>query len=79
VNPYVILLRGINVGGKNIIPMAELRNRLADDGFSDVTTYIASGNVVLRSDLPAAEVKTGSRNYWRRISTLMTDSSRCWC
>lgn len=57
-NPYVILLRGINVGGKNIIPMAELRNRLADDGFSDVTTYIASGNVVLRSDLPAAEVKT---------------------
>ena len=57
-NPYVILLRGINVGGKNIIPMAELRIMLAEDGFVDVATYIASGNVLLSSDLPAAEVKT---------------------
>ena len=57
-NPYVILLRGINVGGKNIIPMAELRNRLAEDGFSDVATYIASGNVLLNSERPAEQVKT---------------------
>lgn len=57
-NSYVILLRGINVGGKNIIPMAELRKRLTDDGFSDVATYIASGNVLLNSERTAEEVKS---------------------
>lgn len=48
--PYVILLRGINVGGKNKVPMADLRNSLEALGFSNVTTYIASGNVILKSD-----------------------------
>ncbi|HUE97752.1 MAG TPA: DUF1697 domain-containing protein [Anaerolineales bacterium] len=50
---YVILLRGINVGGKNKIPMAELKLFLEEQGFEDVVTYIQSGNVVLRSDLNA--------------------------
>ena len=50
---YVILMRGINVGGKNKIPMAELKLFLEEQGFEDVVTYIQSGNVVLRSDLPA--------------------------
>ena len=50
---YVILLRGINVGGKNKIPMAELKLFLEEQGFKDVVTYIQSGNVVLRSDLGA--------------------------
>jgi uncharacterized protein (DUF1697 family) len=54
VNAYVILMRGINVGGKNKIPMAELKLRLAELGFGGVTTYIQSGNVVLCSDLDAA-------------------------
>ena len=53
-NAYVILLRGINVGGKNKIPMAELRLRLEELGLEDVTPYIQSGNVVVRSDLDAA-------------------------
>ena len=52
-----MLLRGINVGGKNKVPMAELRKLLEDLGYSDVSTYIASGNVLLRSDRPAAEIK----------------------
>ena len=39
---YVVLLRGINVGGKNKVPMAALRELLGDLGFEDVTTYIAS-------------------------------------
>jgi len=52
-----VLLRGINVGGKNKVPMAELRKLLEDLGYSDVSTYIASGNVLLRSDRPAAEIK----------------------
>jgi len=57
-NTYVILLRGINVGGKNPIPMAGLRKCLEEQGFSNVSTYIASGNVVLQSDKSASDVKT---------------------
>lgn len=48
---YLILLRGINVGGKNKIPMAELRRFLEEQGFEGVATYIQSGNVILQSDL----------------------------
>lgn len=55
--PYVVLLRGINVGGKNKIPMAELRACLTEIGFSDVSTYIASGNVILKSDQQPSEIK----------------------
>jgi uncharacterized protein (DUF1697 family) len=55
---YVVLLRGINVGGKNIVPMAGLRSCLKELGFANVTTYIASGNVILASDQPAAEIKS---------------------
>jgi len=42
----VILLRGINVGGKNRLPMAELRSVLSDLGCENVSTYIQSGNAV---------------------------------
>ena len=49
-NTYVILMRGINVGGKNKVPMAGLRECLEDLGFSNVSTYIASGNVIAESD-----------------------------
>jgi uncharacterized protein (DUF1697 family) len=55
---YVVLLRGINVGGKNKIPMAELKKCLKDLGYSDVSTYIASGNVILASDKDPGEIKT---------------------
>jgi uncharacterized protein (DUF1697 family) len=56
VNAYVILMRGINVGGKNRIPMAELKLRLEELGLEDVATYIQSGNAVLRSNLDAASL-----------------------
>lgn len=46
-NRYVVLLRGINVGGHNKVRMADLRAALAESGFTDVSTYIASGNVLL--------------------------------
>ena len=55
--PYAILLRGINVGGKNKIPMTELRSCLEVLGFLNVSTYIASGNVILTSDKPASDIK----------------------
>lgn len=56
-NTYVILLRGINVGGKNAVPMASLRKCLEEQGFATVLTYIASGNVILKSNKPAHDVK----------------------
>lgn len=54
---YVLLLRGINVGGKNKVPMADLKKCLEDLGFSNVSTYIASGNAILQSDKTPAEIK----------------------
>ncbi|HTP01491.1 MAG TPA: DUF1697 domain-containing protein, partial [Anaerolineales bacterium] len=56
-NTYVILLRGINVGGKNKVPMAALKECLQELGFSHVSTYIASGNVIARSGKSAAQVQ----------------------
>ena len=53
---YLVLLRGINVGGRNKVPMARLRATLEDLGFEDVSTYIASGNVLLDSDLSRTKV-----------------------
>jgi uncharacterized protein (DUF1697 family) len=47
----VVLLRGINVGGKHKLPMADLRQLCTDVGCVDVSTYIQSGNVVARSTL----------------------------
>jgi len=56
-NTYVVLLRGINVGGKNKVPMASLKKCLEELGFSNVSTYIASGNIILDSDKPADEIQ----------------------
>jgi uncharacterized protein (DUF1697 family) len=55
---YAVLLRGVNVGGKNKLSMTELVKCLEDLGFSSVSTYIASGNVIFASDKSAAEIKT---------------------
>lgn len=56
-NVYIILLRGINVGGKNKVSMAGLIQCLEELGFSHVSTYIASGNVILESDKRPDEIK----------------------
>lgn len=45
-NQYVALLRGINVGGKNLIKMTDLKVCFEDAGLKDVHTYIQSGNVL---------------------------------
>lgn len=47
---YVALLRGINVGGNNIIRMVELKKAFEECGYSNVTTYINSGNVIFESE-----------------------------
>jgi uncharacterized protein (DUF1697 family) len=46
----IVLLRGVNLGQRNRIAMAELREALTDAGFEDVRTYVQSGNVVLSSN-----------------------------
>lgn len=46
---YVLLLRGINVGGKNKVSMSDLKSSLSNEGFKDVTSYINSGNIFLDS------------------------------
>ena len=46
---YVALLRGINVGGNNIISMASLRTCFEESGFANVSTYIQSGNVLFET------------------------------
>jgi uncharacterized protein (DUF1697 family) len=47
---WVVLLRGVNVGGANRLAMVDLRNVVTALGHTEVSTYIQSGNVVLRSD-----------------------------
>ncbi len=59
---YIALLRGINVGGKNIVPMAALRECVSGIGLRGVKTYIQSGNLVFRSsDLGRSELAENIR------------------
>lgn len=56
---WVGLLRGVNVGRGNALPMAALREALEERGFSEVRTHLRSGNVVLTSDRGRAAVTRG--------------------
>lgn len=60
---WIILLRGVNVGGKNILPMKNLRDLLEHLGHTNVKTYIQSGNCILEAETNnaddlAAEIST---------------------
>ena len=66
-NTFIALLRGINVGGNNILPMKELRALLENLNFSDVRTYIQSGNVVFQSE------HSDSHALSREISTAIAE------
>ena len=59
---YVALLRGINVGGNNIVKMADLKTAFERRGFLNVGTYINSGNILFDSDSDEAFVKTACEN-----------------
>jgi uncharacterized protein (DUF1697 family) len=54
----VALLRGINVGGKSIIRMADLKECVEELGYDDVSTFIASGNVLFESAKDAAKLES---------------------
>jgi uncharacterized protein (DUF1697 family) len=60
----IVLLRGVNIGPRNRVPMPRLRDLLTDAGFEDVRTYVQSGNVVLSTTKKPAQV---SREVEREI------------
>jgi len=47
---HILLMRGVNVGGHNRLPMADLRALLSSLGYTDVATYLQSGNAVCNAD-----------------------------
>ena len=53
---YVIFFRGINVGGKNLLPMKALISLLEETTFEEVSSYIQSGNLVLKSSSNPANI-----------------------
>jgi uncharacterized protein (DUF1697 family) len=57
----VVLLRGINLGARNRVAMADLRKLVEDLGGEDVETYVQSGNVVFRSGKKPAELERAIR------------------
>jgi uncharacterized protein (DUF1697 family) len=59
---YVALLRGINVGGNNILPMQDFRELLAELGCTDVSTYIQSGNAAFRNGGSALDLSAAISN-----------------
>ena len=54
---YIALLRGINVGGKNIVKMSDLKAAFERRGFQHVITYINSGNILFDSGLDEPSIK----------------------
>jgi uncharacterized protein (DUF1697 family) len=53
---YIVLFRGINVGGNKKVKMETLRNMLVGAGFEGVATCVQSGNVVLKSSKTARQI-----------------------
>ena len=82
---FVALLRGVNVGGNNMISMSSLKKSFEAMGFSDVLTYINSGNIIFRSkeadarklekkleQMLSKEYELGSRVVVRTLSEMET-------
>ena len=65
---YVALLRGINVGGRNLIKMPALKACFEANGFEDVATYIQSGNVLYASP------ETRAAELTRRIEAMLAEA-----
>src|SRR5882757_2604500 len=63
---FIALLRAVNVGGTGKLPMKELKAACEKVGLRQVTTYIASGNLVFKSDKSAAKVKTAISDLLRQ-------------
>lgn len=56
-NTHIIILRGVNVSGKNKLPMKPFQSELLNRGLQNVQTYIQSGNIVLQSEKTTSEIQ----------------------
>ena len=63
---YALLVRGINVGGKNKVVMAQLRQELAELGLENVATYINSGNIFFNSIVPRTKLIENLQAFFER-------------
>ncbi len=55
-NLFIALLRGVNVSGRNIIKMSDLKESLSSLGYQNIQTYIQSGNIIFASDSSNIEI-----------------------
>jgi uncharacterized protein (DUF1697 family) len=70
---FVALLRGINVGGKNLISMSSLKASFERMGFEDVSSYINSGNLIFKS------TEDSARKLERNIEKMLSREYRLEC
>ncbi len=79
---YVALLRGINVGGKNKLPMPALAALFTESGCTSVQTYIQSGNVLFAADagiaagLPAEITRLISERFGLRVPVVLRTAAQ---
>jgi len=71
-NVFVALLRGVNVGGNNIISMRDLKERFEGLGFEKVSTYINSGNVIFTTKESEAR-KLDARKLEEKIEEMLVE------
>ncbi|WP_061322017.1 DUF1697 domain-containing protein [Clostridium botulinum] len=64
---YIALLRGVNISGKNKVPMAELKKAFDELGFGEVKTYLNSGNVIFSSG------EENTEGLMRRIESMIKE------
>ena len=79
---YIVLLRGINVSGKNKLSMQELKVMLSDLNFTEVKTYIQSGNIVLKStdeiSIVKNTIKQGIANTFGYDVPVLVKTIQAW-
>lgn len=73
VNIYVALLRGVNVGGKNMISMSSLKGSFERMGFREVSTYINSGNILFKAK------EADARKLERKIEAMLSREYELGC
>ena len=83
---FALLVRGINVGGKNKVVMADLRQQLTDLGLGQVETYINSGNIFFTTDLSRTQLVEGLSTFFgnhypfiERVSLLSREDYEAEC
>ena len=64
-NRYALLVRGINVGGKHKVVMAQLRQELTELGLENVETYINSGNIFFDTSMPRTQLVESLQDFFK--------------